>query len=268
MPFTLTPATAFERGARARWRVAVEVRLGGDAVPPRPAEVGAGPGRADGPRGAPARGAAGIGGPDMAPAACRRGVFASGRAGFATVRVVADVGGAPVFLVVFAVALPADFRPIAFAAAAPFFDGLTAPAFFAGFVAFAGFTAFDGLVALVGFAGFTAFAAFAGLAAFAGFAGFTAFDGLAVFAGLAGFTDFGGLVAFTGFLAAAAFFAAAAFLAVALPIREVAASVTAAAALSFFAFAVETSLLLRPSLAAFFFAMRLDLPAMVSLSLQ
>ncbi len=122
----------------------------------------------------------------------------------------------------------------------------------------AGTNAFFSVVAAFLLAGFRLI----GLAAASPFvAGFAAVDPfVAGFTALAFFSGFFGFVGFVGF------FAAVAVLAAVRPAREGAAVVRRDAALPFFA--AETALVLRLSLAAFFFVTRFDLPAMVSLSLR
>jgi hypothetical protein len=91
--------------------------------------------------------------------------------------------------------------------------------------------------------------------------GFAAADPfVAGFAALAFFSGFFGFVGFVGF------FAAVVVLAAVRPAREGAAVVRRDAALP--CFAADTALVLRLSLAAFFFVTRFDFPAMVSLSLR
>jgi hypothetical protein len=91
--------------------------------------------------------------------------------------------------------------------------------------------------------------------------GFAAADPfVAGFAALAFFSGFFGFVGFVGF------FAAVVVLAAVRPAREGAAVVMRDAALP--CFAADTALVLRLSLAAFFFVTRFDFPAMVSLSLR
>lgn len=236
--------------------------MGGDAVT-RPGEVAAGPGRADKPRETPARGATGIvrDVPAGVPAVVRDGGLVSGasmrpaRGALRSVAVLSRFATADGDSACFCEGRGDGLRlrdngvaarPLAAATPRPAgFDALRVEARVAGAIAFlAGFAA--ALPADFRPLGFTAALPF-----------------VAVFGATACFR---GLIAFTGFPGFLAAFVAAGFFAAARPARADGAAVMREAALPFFT--AETDLVLRLSLAAFFFVMRFDFPAMVSLSLR